>query len=117
MQLIDFAKQDERRRYLRYAVRCRCWLEGEQTTVFGPTADVGLGGVFLRTAVPLAEGDRVHVALSIDDSDERAVRAEGVVTRAVRAQPGSRYGVGVEFVRISDGRESLSSFLGTKSRG
>lgn len=107
---------DERRRYLRYAVRCRCWLESEHATVFGPTADVGLGGVFLRTAVPLNEGDRVAVALNIGRSGE-AVTAEGVVTRAVRAYQGSRHGVGVEFVRICDGGDNLQQFLGSKPRG
>jgi hypothetical protein len=101
----------ERRRYLRYAVRCQCWLESENATVFGPTADVALGGVFLRTAVPLAEGARVQVALTLGRKAQPVV-ADGVVTRAVRAQHGLRHGVGVEFVNIVDGRENLRKFLG-----
>jgi hypothetical protein len=102
---------EERRRYLRYAVRCKCWLESEQATVFGPTADVALGGVFLRTAVPLTEGERVQVALTLGRRAQPVV-ADGIVTRAVRAQHGSRHGVGVEFVNIVDGRETLRRFLG-----
>jgi hypothetical protein len=113
MQLVAIASRDERRRYLRYAVRCRCWIESDGSTVFGPTADVGLGGVFLRTAVPLREGQRVDVALAIGHKGS-AVTAAGIVTRSVRAQHGSRHGVGVEFVRIFDGRESLKRFLGQK---
>jgi len=79
--------------------------------VFGPTADVGLGGLFLRTAVPLSEGQRVDVALSIG-RDGRAVVAEGVVTRAIRAQHGLRHGVGVEFLRIVEGDDGLRRLLG-----
>jgi hypothetical protein len=104
---------EERRRYLRYAVRCQCWLESDSATVFGPTADVALGGVFLRTAVPLAEGERVQVALTLG-LKAQPVLANGVVTRAVRAQHGSRHGVGVEFVNIVNGRESLRKFLGAR---
>ena len=118
---------DERRRYLRYAVSCHCWLESDESTVFGPTADVALGGVFLRTAVPLIEGQRVRVALTISGSSGSApavrggpslerkgqpVIADGVVTRAVRAQHGLRHGVGVAFLDILDGRDSLRTFLG-----
>ena len=115
---------DERRRYLRYAVSCHCWLESDESTVFGPTADVALGGVFLRTAVPLIEGQRVRVALTITgtapahrggaslERKGQPVIADGVVTRAVRAQHGLRHGVGVAFLDILDGRDSLRTFLG-----
>jgi len=37
----------DRRRYLRYSVQCQCWLESDQATAYGPTADLALGGVFL----------------------------------------------------------------------
>jgi Tfp pilus assembly protein PilZ len=101
----------DRRRYLRYSVQCQCWLESEQATAYGPTADLALGGVFLRTAVPLAQGDQVEVALSIGRKGI-AVRAQGVVTRSVRARQGRRHGVGVEFVRILYGGQRLLNFLG-----
>jgi hypothetical protein len=91
-------------------VRCECWLECDEASVFGATADVGLGGLFLRTAVPLRQGQRVRVALSLGGSAHIVV-AEGLVTRAVRAQHGQRHGVGVEFTDISHGREGLSHFL------
>lgn len=101
----------DRRRYLRYSVQCQCWLESDQATAYGPTADLALGGVFLRTAVPLAQGDQVEVALSIGRKGI-AVRAQGVVTRSVRAPQGRRHGVGVEFVRILYGGQRLLNFLG-----
>jgi hypothetical protein len=108
--------ESERRRHLRYSVQCQCWIESEQVTVFGPTADVGLGGLFLRTAVPLIEGQRVEVALRIGRKGQ-AVTAEGVVTRAIKAQHGLRHGVGVEFLRIVDGRDGLKRFLGARAQG
>ena len=111
MELIAGHTKSERRRYLRYAVRCLCWLESEQATIFGSTADIGLGGVFLRTAVPLAAGQKVEIALNIGKRAQ-AVTAEGLVTRSVRARQGLRHGVGVEFVHIFDGRDSLKRFLG-----
>jgi hypothetical protein len=101
----------DRRRYLRYSVQCQCWLESNEATAYGPTADLALGGVFLRTAVPLAQGDQVEVALSIGRKGI-AVRAQGVVTRSVRARQGRRHGVGVEFVRILYGGQRLLNFLG-----
>jgi Tfp pilus assembly protein PilZ len=108
---LDDASASDRRRYLRYAVRCPCWLESEQATLYAPTADVALGGVFLRTAVPLAEGDQVEVALDIGRRAS-AVRAQGVVTRSVRSRHGRGHGVGVEFVQILNGGERLLRFLG-----
>lgn len=108
---LDNESASDRRRYLRYAVRCSCWLESERVTIYGPTADVALGGVFLRTAMPLSLGDEVEVALDIG---RRAptIRAQGVVTRSVGSRHGSRHGVGVEFVRILNGGERLLRFLG-----
>lgn len=79
--------------------------------MFGPTADVGLGGLFLRTAVPLSQGQRVDVELSIGQETQPFL-AEGVVTRAIRAQHGLRHGVGVEFLRILEGSDSLNRLLG-----
>ena len=102
----------DRRRYERYAVRCDCWLEGDETSIYGPTADVGLGGVFLRTAVPLPLGHAVDVRLTIGGN---AVTASGVVTRTVPPQHGSRHGVGVEFLKIRDGSSELLQFLGKQS--
>lgn len=104
------ASNSERRRYLRYEVRCACWLESEHASVFGSTADVGLGGLFLRTAVPLEQGQRVRVELTLARGGE-AVTAEGLVTRAVRARLGQRHGVGVEFIDISTGRDGLTELL------
>src|SRR6201999_3233164 len=55
----------ERRRYQRHALPCECWLEGDAMTIFGPTIDVGVGGLFLRTAIPVAAGTQVDVTLKV----------------------------------------------------
>jgi hypothetical protein len=110
MQLLNTTAEplahDERRRYERYAVRCECWVESDETSVYGLAADLGLGGLFLRTAVPMAHGHRVDVLIAFGKGSQR-VRAQGVVTRSVRAQRGSRHGVGIELVRILEGAEAL----------
>jgi len=107
-------QKDERRRYERYAVRCDCWIEGGDASIFGATADLGLGGVFLRTAVPLDCGQQVDVALSPPGQSSR-VLARGIVTRSVRPTRGRRHGVGVEFLDVIDGRDLLSRMLGRRS--
>ena len=51
------------RAFQRVAVRCGCWLEHDGATVFGNTVDVGRGGLFLRTALPMEPGSDVRVTL------------------------------------------------------
>lgn len=112
MQVISTAQhkpisRDERRRYERYAVRCECWIESDETTVHGLAADLGLGGLFLRTAVPLALGHQVDVIIAFGGGSQR-VRGSGLVTRTVRAARGSRHGVGIELTEIFEGADVLA---------
>lgn len=113
MSETDEADRSERRRYQRYAVRCDCWLERDEVTLYGTTADVGLGGIFLRSAVPMGDAERVEIKLSVAGGNG-PVMASGKVTRAVRAQRGRRHGIGVQFLEIVEGRESLLSFLSAR---
>jgi hypothetical protein len=101
----------ERRRYQRYAVRCRCWLESESASLFAQTVDVGLGGLFLRTGVPLAEGVTVGVTLELGREGHRLL-AQGVVSRSVRPRLGTRHGMGVELTHVVDGLVGLERLLG-----
>jgi hypothetical protein len=100
----------ERRRERRYAVRCDCWLERDDTTIYGTTADVGMGGVFLRTAIPIRPGDQFDVRLYINGAPDPVV-ARGMVARSILARSGMRYGVGVAFTSIREGQAELKSFL------
>jgi len=101
----------ERRRYQRYAVRCRCWLESESASLFAQTVDVGLGGLFLRTAVPLPEGVPVGVTLELGLAGQRLL-AQGVISRSVRPRLGTRHGMGVELTHVVDGLIGLERLLG-----
>jgi hypothetical protein len=99
----------ERRRYARHAVRCRCWLETDEASLFSQTADIGLGGLFLRSAVPLPAGSSVAVTLDLGEGEP--VVAEGVVSRTVRPRAGTRHGVGVELTHIASGKQNLARVL------
>lgn len=112
MQVISTAQhmpisRDERRRYERYQVRCECWIESDDTSVHGLAADLGLGGLFLRTAVPIEHGQRVDVVVAFG-AGTQLLRAQGVVTRSVRAQRGLRHGVGIELTEIHEGADALA---------
>jgi hypothetical protein len=100
------ARGADRRRYDRYAVRCECWIESDEASVHGQAADLGMGGVFLRTAVPIANGRHVDVVL-VFGHDAQRVRARGTVTRTVPAERGRRYGLGIELTDIFEGGEAL----------
>jgi hypothetical protein len=101
----------ERRRYQRHALPCECWLENDALTIFGPTIDVGIGGLFVRTAIPVATGTIVNVTLKFQAELARAIEAEAIVTRTVRAHAGLRYGVGVEFLEVEMGVHALLGLL------
>lgn len=99
------------RAYQRVAVRCGCWLEHDGATVFGNTVDVGRGGLFLRTALPMEPGSEVRVTLTLPGDGARVV-AEGQVVHRVSPSEGDRPGLGVRFVDVANGHV-LGAFLGT----
>lgn len=79
-------------------------------TIFGPTVDVGVGGLFLRTAIPVPTGAVVDVTLKVS-GERKPFAARAVVTRSVPAHAGLRHGVAVEFMEIEQGRHALMSLL------
>lgn len=94
----------------RIAVRCGCWLEHEGATVYGNTVDLGRGGLFLRTALPMPPGVAVHVILELPGHG--AVEADGEVVHRIAPSDADRPGLGVRFHQLTRGHEALSSFLG-----
>lgn len=100
----------ERRRTQRTVARCDCWLECDEVTIYGFTADIGLTGFFLQTAIPVTPGSKFDIQLCVDHSP-RPILAHGLVVRSILARSGARYGVGIEFLSIERGREDLLSFL------
>jgi uncharacterized protein (TIGR02266 family) len=97
------------REFQRIAVRCGCWLEHEEATVFGTTVDLGRGGLFLRTALPMPPGVSVRVTLQLPGQE--TVVADGKIVRTVAPHAGDRPGLGVRFERLPDGDDSLCAFL------
>lgn len=97
------------REYQRIAVRCGCWLEHEDATVYGNTVDLARGGLFLRTALPMRPGSHVRVTLHLPGQEP--VVAEGRVVRRVSPRTGHRPGLGVRFEKLLHGDESLAAFL------
>lgn len=91
-------------------MRCGCWLEHEDATVFGTTIDLGQGGLFLRTALPMTPG--VDVRVTIELPGHHPVVADGQVVRRVAPAQGDRPGLGVRFDRLTCGDASLAAFLG-----
>lgn len=96
-----------RRRFERLAVHCGCWLEGEDMTVYGRTVDLGRGGLFLRTAVPMPRGSEVDVRLQLPGRIDE-VSARGTVVWAGNVE--GRMGVAVEFCDVED-KDDLVRFL------
>jgi len=102
-----------RRRFERLAVHCGCWLEGDGLTVYGRTIDLGRGGLFLRTAVPMTHGARVEIRLQLPGR-VAALAACGTVVWAGNVD--GRMGVAVEFSAVGDEAE-LGHFLAGRSTG
>lgn len=102
------------RRYQRVAIRCGCWLEHEEATVFGTTVDLAEGGLFLRTALPMSPGSVVDVMLQLPGRAE-PVQARGTIARRVAPADDGRPGLGVEFVELSRGASELARLLGREA--
>ena len=98
------------RAYQRASVRCGCWLEHEEATVYGTTIDLGRGGLFLRTALPMTPG--VEVRVTIELPGHKPVIADGQVVHRIAPAHGDRPGLGVRFDHLTSGDDSLSAFLG-----
>lgn len=96
-----------RRRFERLAVHCGCWLEGDSLTVYGRTIDLGRGGLFLRTAVPMTRGARVDIRLQLPGRVS-PLAACGTVVWAGNVD--GRMGIAVEFSAVRD-EDELGQFL------
>jgi hypothetical protein len=91
-------------------VRCGCWLEHDGATVYGSTVDLGRGGLFLRTALPMPPGVAVRVTVHLPELG--AVEAEGHVVHRIAPSEADRPGLGVRFDRLTQGDDALAAFLG-----
>lgn len=104
-------KVPDRRRHPRHDVIGYCWIDTPDLTLFGPTHDIGAGGLFVRTAAELQLGTSVQVSLHVPgESDPVVARAR--VARCVPigfGPPG--HGLGLSFVKVLRGLSLLRSVL------
>jgi PilZ domain len=99
----------------RVVVRCGCWLEHDGATVYGSTVDLGRGGLFLRTALPMPPGVAVRVTLHLPEHG--SVEAEGHIVHRIAPSEAERPGLGVRFDRLTEGYDALHAFLGLPLEG
>jgi len=104
----DWVSGEERREYPRTAVECRCWCEASSTVMFLSMLNLSRGGAFLKTAVPIQVGHRVMLRWQL--SDEEQVEAVAEIVWSDR-DPSGPPGMGLRFVEVATGCESLRRFL------
>jgi c-di-GMP-binding flagellar brake protein YcgR len=121
---MEAAMREERRRYLRVAVRAEATLVRNGTKARLPVRDISIGGAFL--AVPLSDhielktGGRFALTLIIDEEMPSPGEEDGSTVhtqaRIVRRDPGGDgrpAGVGVAFERIDlDNLTRIHALLG-----
>jgi uncharacterized protein (TIGR02266 family) len=102
----------DRRRHRRVTTRAKCWIERDSVTLFGRVLDIGVGGLFLRTAFSLDAGTPVDVYVAPEGSPDR-IRARGTVAWSGLRTDGPRpaSGIGVSFESVVDGSAALERLL------
>ncbi|HKP58174.1 MAG TPA: PilZ domain-containing protein [Polyangiales bacterium] len=101
----------DRRRHPRHDLIGQCWIDAPQLTLLGPTQDIGVGGLFVRTAAQLPLGTTVEVCLRVPGESESLV-AEALVARSVPIGLGPPcHGLGLAFVEIARGQGLLRVLL------
>jgi len=104
----------DHRRHPRIPIRQRVWCEGDQLTLFVQALNVSRGGLFVRTANPPAEGDRVRI--SFRDLREGEVVAQTVVVWARRDAAAQRPaaqqpGMGLRITAFERGASDFERFV------
>jgi len=95
----------ERRRDKRVPARLRIWCESDDFTLLSETANVSLGGLFLRTSTPPPAG---KFRISIDALGVVATVAPQWSTRGQR--PGAA-GVGLQITAFEHGAEAYRDYV------
>jgi hypothetical protein len=107
----NFQPASDRRRHPRHDLMGHCWIDAPQLTLLGPTHDIGVGGLFVRTAAELELGTPVEVCFRVPGESE-SVFAHALVARRVPIGFGPPcHGLGLEFVEIAQGQGLLRSLL------
>ena len=105
---------ENRRRYERIPVTLpvRLYIEGERGLdfqAFVAAANMGLGGLFIRSDFLLAEGLELVAELKLPDGP-LAIRSQ--VTHRIVEEEGETTGIGIEFLEVdAAGRETLLRYF------
>jgi hypothetical protein len=105
------AQASDRRRHSRHDLIGHCWIDSPWLTLLGPTHDIGVGGLFVRTAAKLELGTPVEVCLRVPGESE-SLLAQALVARSVPIGFGPPcHGLGLAFVEIAHGQSLLRSLV------
>jgi len=105
----------DKRRHPRFPITQRCWCESTNVTMYITIMNISRGGLFLKTAIPLPVGQKARILWKLADDQE--VEAEAEVVWSCQGG-GSGHsgmlmmpGMGLRFVRVLKGQESLERFF------
>ncbi len=99
MDIDDMYK--ERRQFVRFPVRSRCWCESKSVTMYVEILNIGQGGAFIKTYSPLSVGEVVKVRWkSMVSGQEFIIPSEVIWRREYSSNPNLPPGMGLKFSKV-----------------
>ncbi len=100
----------ERRTAIRMKLHANVTITSESNFFMGLSENISEGGLFVSTLSPPAMGERVELAIAVDDADP--VPVSGVVRWHRTDEHGVASGCGVEFLDLADdARRAIEAML------
>lgn len=91
----------ERRKYVRFFMKSRCWCESKSVTMYVELLNISQGGTFIKTYSPLSIGEQVKVRWkSMVSGQEFIIPSEVVWRREFSNNPDLPPGMGLKFSKI-----------------
>ncbi|MCX7945206.1 MAG: PilZ domain-containing protein [Deltaproteobacteria bacterium] len=91
----------DRRRFLRYLIKSRCWCESKSVTMYVEILNIGQGGAFIKTYSPLSLGEMLKVRWrSMVSGREFIIPAEVIWRREYSSNTSLPPGMGIKFLKI-----------------
>lgn len=106
-------KTFEKRIHPRKQIRTRIIFEDEfgEGLFYVWSEDVSMGGLFLASDIPIRLGSLIFLSFTLPHN-KRPLKATGEVVRKSRSGEGSRLGMGIRFVGLSEATaKKLEEFL------
>lgn len=111
----------EKREFPRFPITQRCWCESTNVTMYITMLNISRGGIFLKTAIPLPVGQRARVVWKTADDQEIEAEAEVVWccqgTSLNRDVLATAPGMGLRFIEVRKGRDSLEKLFDSMPAG